>query len=225
MKYYAIIVAGGSGSRMQNSVPKQFLLLDGIPVLMHTLQAFYGSKLKPEIILVLHPSQETFWEELCNTYQFIVPHKIVNGGEQRFHSVKNAILSIVGEGIVAIHDAARPLVSTKLIDRSYMVASEKGNSVAGTMPTDSIRKLTGHDKSVAFNRNEFILVQTPQTFTLDILKKAYEQPYKNDFTDDASVVEFSGVEINMIEGERQNIKITYPEDLKIAAIFKNKKSS
>lgn len=225
MKYYAIIVAGGSGNRMQNSVPKQFLLLDGIPVLMHTLQAFSRSALNPEILLVLHQSQQAYWAELCKTYDFTLPHQVINGGEQRFHSVKNALLTISGEGIVAIHDAVRPLVSTQLIDKSFSIAAEKGNSVAGTTPTDSIRKLTGPDKSVAFNRNEFILVQTPQTFALDILKKAYEHPYRNEFTDDASVVEFSGIEIHMIAGERENIKITYPEDLEIATVFRNKKSS
>lgn len=225
MKYYAIIVAGGSGNRMQNSVPKQFLLLDGIPVLMHTLRAFYQSELNPKILLVLHPSQQAYWAELCKTYHFSLPHQVINGGEQRYHSVENALLFISGEGIVAIHDAVRPLVSTQLIDKSFLIAAEKGNCVAGITPTDSIRKLTGQDKSVAFNRNEFILVQTPQTFSLDILKKAYEHPYRDGFTDDASVVEFSGIEIHMIAGERENIKITYPEDLEIAKVFRNKKSS
>lgn len=210
---------------MQNSVPKQFLLLDGIPVLMHTIQAFYRSELTPEILLVLNQSQQAYWAELCITHHFTVPHQVVNGGEQRFHSVKNALLTIPGDGIVAIHDAVRPLVSTQLINKSFIIAAEKGNCVAGTIPTDSIRKLTGQDKSVAFNRNEFILVQTPQTFNVSIIKNAYEQPYRNEFTDDASVVECSGIEIHMIAGERENIKITYPEDLEIAKIFRNKKSS
>ncbi|TCD01625.1 2-C-methyl-D-erythritol 4-phosphate cytidylyltransferase [Pedobacter psychroterrae] len=225
MKYYAIIVAGGSGNRMQNSVPKQFLLLDGIPVLMHTLRAFCRSALNPEILLVLHPSQQAYWAELCKTYHFTLLHQVINGGEQRFHSVENALLTISGEGIVAIHDAVRPLVSTQLIDKSFLIAEEKGNCVAGTTPTDSIRKLTGPDKSVAFNRKEFILVQTPQTFNVNIIKNAYKQSYRDEFTDDASVVEFSGIEIHMIAGERENIKITYPEDLEIATIFLNKKSS
>ena len=225
MKYYAVIVAGGSGNRMQQTVPKQFLLLDGIPVLMHTLQAFYQSHLNPEILLVLNESQHANWEELCFKYDFNIPHRVVSGGEQRFHSVKNALLSIQGEGIVAVHDAVRPLVSPELIDKSFAVAAEKGNCVAGIMPTDSIRKINDGQKSVAFNRNEFILVQTPQTFNLAILRKAYEQLYKNDFTDDASVVERAGFEINIIPGERENIKITYPEDLEIAWVFRHKKSS
>ncbi|RZM21974.1 MAG: 2-C-methyl-D-erythritol 4-phosphate cytidylyltransferase, partial [Pedobacter sp.] len=160
MNCYAIIVAGGSGNRMQNTVPKQFLLLDGIPVIMHTLQAFYRSAVNPEILLVLHQSQQTYWAELCKTYHFTVPHQVINGGEQRFHSVKNALSLISGKGIVSVDDAVRPLVSTQLIDKSFLIAEEKGNCVAGTTPTDSIRRLTGQGKSVAFNRNEFILVQT-----------------------------------------------------------------
>ena len=125
MKYYAIIVAGGSGNRMQNSVVKQFLLLDGIPLLMHTLQAFYQSKLKPEILLVLSQSQHANWEELCKTFHFTIPHQVIYGGEQRFHSVKNALLTIQGAGIVAVHDAVRPLVSPQLIDKSFKIAQEK----------------------------------------------------------------------------------------------------
>ena len=210
---------------MKNSVPKQFLLLDGKPILMHTLQAFFTSELKPDILLVLNQSMHADWAELCKTYYFDVPHQVINGGEQRFHSVQNAVLSIGGEGIVAIHDAVRPLVSPQLIDKSFKIAEEKGNCVAGITPTDSIRKITAELKSVAFNRNEFILVQTPQTFNLRILKKAYEQTYRNEFTDDASVVESAGFQINMTTGERENIKITYAEDLEIAAIFKHKKSS
>ena len=225
MKYYAVIVAGGSGNRMQQAVPKQFLLLDGIPVLMHTLQAFYDSQRGPEILLVLNESQHANWEALCCEYNFTIPHKVIKGGEQRFHSVKNALLSIQGEGIVAVHDAVRPLVSPQLIDTAFAIATESGNCIVGITPTDSIRKIGSGHKSVAFNRNEFILVQTPQTFNLAILRKAYEQSYKNEFTDDASVVESAGFEIKVIPGERENIKITYPEDLEIAAVFKHKKSS
>jgi 2-C-methyl-D-erythritol 4-phosphate cytidylyltransferase len=225
MKLYAIIVAGGTGNRMQNSVPKQFLLLNGIPVLMHTIQAFYNSQSNPEILLVLNKAEHANWSKLCDEYLFTIPHTLIEGGDERFHSVRNALLTIKGDGIVAIHDAVRPLVSPYLIDQSYELAAEKGNCVAGIMPTDSIRKITTGEKSVAFNRNEFILVQTPQTFDLDVLRKAYQQPYKTAFTDDASVVESDGIEINMIPGERENIKITYPEDLEIAAILKHKKSS
>ncbi|WP_214227599.1 2-C-methyl-D-erythritol 4-phosphate cytidylyltransferase [Pedobacter sp. B4-66] len=223
MKYYAILVAGGSGSRMQNAIAKQFLLLDGKPVLMHTLEAFHQCVLNPEILIVLNIHQHTYWEELCSAYSCSIPHQVIKGGEQRFHSVKNGLKAIKGKGIVAVHDAVRPLVSPKLIEKSFQVAEEKGNSIVGITPTDSIRRILGSNKNEALNRNEVTLVQTPQTFNLDVLRKSYEKPFRNEFTDDASVAEYSGFEINMIEGERENIKITYPEDLEIASIFLRKR--
>lgn len=225
MKYYAILVAGGSGSRMQNTIVKQFLLLDSKPVLMHTLEAFHQCALKPEILLVLNIHQHTYWDELCNTYGCTIPHQVIKGGEQRFHSVKNGLKTIKGKGIVAIHDAVRPLVSPELILKSFEVAEEKGNCVVGITPTDSIRRIMSNQKSESINRNEVTLIQTPQTFNLDILRKSYQKPFRNEFTDDASVAEYSGFEINMIEGERENIKITYPEDLEIASIFLSKRKS
>ncbi|ATP55865.1 2-C-methyl-D-erythritol 4-phosphate cytidylyltransferase [Pedobacter ginsengisoli] len=226
MKYYAILVAGGSGNRMQNAIAKQFLLLDGKPVLMHTLEAFHQCSLSPEILLVLNIHQHTYWEELCSTYKCAIPHQVIKGGEQRFHSVKNGLKAIKGKGIVAVHDAVRPLISSELISKSFEIAEEKGNCVVGITPTDSIRRLTGNQKSESLNRNEVALIQTPQTFNLDILRKSYEKPFRNEFTDDASVAEHSGFEINLIEGERVNIKITYPEDLEIASVFlKNRKST
>lgn len=222
MKYYAIVVAGGSGSRMQSSIAKQFLLLDGKPVLMHTIAAFDNCVLRPEILLVLNIHQHQYWEELCQTYDFEIPHQVIKGGEQRFHSVKNGLKAIKGNGIVAVHDAVRPLVSPALILKSFQVADECGNCVVGIKPTDSIRRILQDDKNEALNRNELALIQTPQTFRVDLLKKAYQIPFRNDFTDDASVAEYSGQKINLIEGERENIKITYPEDLDIAAFFLKK---
>lgn len=223
MKYYAILVAGGSGSRMQNAIAKQFLLLDGKPVLMHTLEAFHQCPLNPEIILVLNIHQHEYWEELCDTYNCSIPHQVIKGGVQRFHSVKNGLKAIKGKGIVAVHDAVRPLISPDLISRSFQLAEEKGNCIVSITPTDSIRRIIGSQKSESLNRNEVALIQTPQTFNLDILRKSYEKPFRNEFTDDASVAEYSGFEINMIEGERENIKITYPEDLEIASIFLSKR--
>lgn len=225
MKYYAIIVAGGTGSRMQEIIPKQFMLLQGKPVLMHTLEAFHACSLNPEIILVLHVDQHQYWESLCKEYQCQVPHRVISGGEQRFHSVKNGIDTIKGNGIVAIHDAVRPLIGTDLIYESYKAAELNGNAVVGITPTDSVRRIDANQKTVAINRNQVALIQTPQTFELKILKKAYLQPYRNDFTDDASVVEHMGIVINLIEGQRQNIKITYKEDLEIAALYLTKKAS
>ncbi|MEE1944090.1 2-C-methyl-D-erythritol 4-phosphate cytidylyltransferase [Pedobacter sp. KR3-3] len=215
MKYYAIIVGGGSGKRMQNPVAKQFLLLGNQPVLMHTLSAFYHSNFKPELILVLHPDLHQQWDDLCTQYNFEVPHLLVRGGEQRFHSVRNGLMAIKGDGIIAIHDAVRPLVSQKLITRTYEEAEENGNAVCCIKPSDSVRRLKA-DQSKIINRDELVLVQTPQTFEISQLRKAYQQPYRAKFTDDASVVEKAGFKINLIEGERSNLKITFPEDLELA---------
>lgn len=215
MKYYAIIVGGGSGKRMQNAIAKQFLLLQHKPVLMHTMNAFHNSAFKPQIIVVLHADFHQYWGELCVKYNFGVPHMLIRGGDERFHSVRNGLMSIKGEGIVAIHDAVRPLVSQQLIAATYDAAAEHGNAVAAVKPTDSIRKVKGTESKV-INRDELLLIQTPQTFEISQLRKAYQQHYKSKFTDDASVVERAGFKINLIEGERSNIKITFPEDLELA---------
>lgn len=223
MKYYAIIVAGGKGNRMNQTIAKQFLELDGKPVLMHTLEAFHRCVLNPEIILVLNIHQHQYWEELCVNHNFKIPHQVIKGGTERFDSVKNGIKSIKGKGIVAVHDAVRPLVTSELIMRSYEMAAEKGNAITAIQPVDSVRiKKEGQD-SEALNRNELYLIQTPQTFQLAQLKKAYLQPYRNEFTDDASVVERAGFSIHLLAGERNNMKITYPQDLEFASFLLNKK--
>lgn len=218
MKYYAIIVGGGSGKRMQNAIAKQFLLLKNKPVLMHTISAFVNSEIKPEIILVLHPDLHQDWQALCVKYNFHIPHLLISGGEQRFHSVRNGLMAIKDDGLVAIHDAVRPLVSEKLICTAYEIAEEKGNAVACIKPSDSVRKLKKKGSKIV-NRDKLVLVQTPQVFQLNQLRKAYQQPYKASFTDDASVVEKAGFAIHLIEGERNNLKITYPEDLELASFL------
>lgn len=223
MKYYAILVAGGSGNRLKTSVAKQFLLLGDKPVLMHTIEAFSNCTLRPEILLVLNVQQHDYWKELCNTYNFNIAHRVIAGGAQRFHSVKCGLDSITGEGIVAVHDAVRPLASTELIFKCYKEAEKKGNCIAGITPADSIRRRNNTHTSNAVDRNDFVLVQTPQTFQISLLKECYQIPYNNGFTDDASVVEHAGYEINVIEGERENIKITYPGDLEIAEVLLKKK--
>ncbi|MDB5020179.1 MAG: 2-C-methyl-D-erythritol 4-phosphate cytidylyltransferase [Pedobacter sp.] len=225
MKYYAIIVAGGSGSRMESSSPKQFLLLEGKPVLMHTLQAFYACCLQPELILVLNIHHQQTWEHLCQQHDFTIPHRVVSGGNERFFSVKNGLADIKGEAIVAIHDAVRPLVSTKLILSCFQNAEENGNAVVGITPTDSVRRIISEEKTEALDRNKLVLIQTPQTFRIEQLKKAYLQPFRNEFTDDASVVERAGYPVHVINGERENIKITYKEDLVLASLFLQKKAS
>lgn len=220
MRYYAIIVGGGSGSRMQSELPKQFMLLANRPILMHTIEAFYHSEYKPEIIIVLNVDFHLYWENLCKQYHFSIPHILVKGGNYRFHSVKKGIKHIKGKAIIAIHDAVRPLVSKQLINHSYREAELSGNAVAAIKSRDSVRQ-QNEKLNIALNRDEIYLVQTPQTFSSDILNKAYKQEFRNEFTDDASVVEHLGTSINLIEGESSNFKITFPEDLKIAEIYLN----
>ncbi|PWS33701.1 2-C-methyl-D-erythritol 4-phosphate cytidylyltransferase [Pedobacter paludis] len=221
MKYYAIIVAGGSGNRMQTETPKQFLLLNNLPVLMHTVKAFALSDSQPKILIVLNQEQHNYWARLCEEFNFRIPHQVIAGGTERFHSVKNAIDSIEEESFVAIHDAVRPLISKTLIDSCFNKAVELGNVIAAVQSSDSVRMLRA-DKTSALKRNEIYLVQTPQTFSLPVLKEAYRQEFNNSFTDDASVVESIGYEINIIEGERNNIKITYPIDLELAELLLKK---
>jgi len=218
--HYAVIVAGGSGSRMQSSVPKQFLLLNGKPVLMHTVEAFYNSASKPQIIIVLPEAYQSYWEQLCRDHKFNVPHKLVNGGETRFHSVKNALDTIMGDidTLVAVHDAVRPLTGQDIINESYKTAARNGNAITAVKSRDSVRQLKNR-VSTNLVRDEIYLVQTPQTFQTGQLKKAYGQPFNEAFTDDASVVEAAGFPIYLIEGSYRNIKITFPEDIAIAEKF------
>jgi len=222
MRYYAIIVAGGTGNRMQNTIAKQFLLIENRPVLMHTLEAFHKCVLNPDIILVMNIHQQMYWKELCDTYNFNIPHLLIDGGKERFDSVKNGLDKITGEGIVAVHDAVRPLVSAALILHTFQMAQQNGNAIAAIQPVDSVRKKTVGNATEAINRDELFLIQTPQTFQISQLRKAYLQVFRNDFTDDASVVEKAGFNINLLEGERSNIKITYPQDLELASFYLKK---
>ncbi|TWJ04770.1 2-C-methyl-D-erythritol 4-phosphate cytidylyltransferase [Mucilaginibacter frigoritolerans] len=217
---YVIIVAGGSGTRMQSVVPKQFLLINGKPVLMHTIEAFHKTEANPSIIIVLHAGFHNYWNQLCIEHHFDIPFKLVNGGETRFHSVKNG-LDIIPDNVdtlVAIHDAVRALTSKEIIDKSYKYAAEHGNAITAVKSRDSVRQLK-NNISVALVRDEIYLVQTPQTFQSAQIKKAYLQPYNTKFTDDASVVEEMGEKINLIEGNYNNIKITFPEDIAIAELL------
>jgi len=218
LKYFAIIVGGGAGSRMLSEVPKQFMLLRGRPVLMHTIEAFNKSDYNPEIIVVLNVDFHQYWENLCLLHNFSIPHKLVKGGTQRFDSVKNGIKAIQTKAIVAIHDAVRPLLSKQLIDRTFEEAERSGNAVAAIKSRDSVRQNTG-THTIPLDREEIYLIQTPQTFSSEILKKAYTQEYRNEFTDDASVAEKIGIKINLIDGETRNFKITFPEDIRLAEIY------
>ena len=222
---HVIIVAGGSGSRMQSAVPKQFLLLNGLPVIMHTMLAFYNSDIHPNLILVLHSDFHAYWQQLCSEHSFALPHLLVAGGETRFHSVKNGLdqIKCTDDALIAVHDAVRPLTSGIIIQTSYIHAHEFGNAVTAVKSRDSVRRVID-GKSTSLLRDEIYLVQTPQTFKASLLRKAYEQEYNAKFTDDASVVEEMGIEIQLTEGDHENIKITFPEDIAIAELLLNKKS-
>ena len=222
IKYYAIIVGGGSGSRMQSDIPKQFMQLNGRPVLMHTIEAFYTSGFAPGIIVVLNVDFHLYWEKLCTEHNFTIPHQLVAGGEQRFHSVKNGLKYINDPAIVAIHDAVRPCITHTIINAAFEQAGELGNAVAAVKSRDSIRQIT-KTGTVSLNREDVYLIQTPQVFKSEVLNTAYEQKYRNEFTDDASVVERSGVTIRLIEGDTRNLKVTYPEDILVAQAYLDSK--
>jgi len=208
-----IIVAGGKGLRMGGDIPKQFLLLEDRPVLMHTIRAFYDYDPEIRIVLVLPNEQMVYWENLCANYDFSIPHQIVSGGETRFHSVKNGLAVIeTNDALIGIHDGVRPLVDKELITRVYEQAELKGAAYPVIPVIDSMRKGTE-----PIDRSQYFLVQTPQVFKANMLIEAYKQEYKPEFTDDVSVVETSGIcRPVMVEGSRENIKITTPVDLVIA---------
>ena len=214
MKKYAIIVAGGSGLRMGAALPKQYLPIGGKPILMHTLSRFHQHPDPIELILVIPEKDFEFWGRLCRDFDFHVPHKLVQGGASRFQSVRNGLDAIAGhEGLVAIHDGVRPFVKQEVIAQSYWEAARTGSAVAVVPLKDSLRQVNAHGGSSFRDRSEFRLVQTPQTFQLDQIKKAFEVEELLQFTDDATVYEYQGWEVSLIEGDPSNIKITTPEDM------------
>jgi len=209
-----IITAGGIGKRMGSQVPKQFLLINGRPVLMHTIQAFYDYDNDFELILTLPEEWVDHWKKLCEEHNFTINHRVVTGGEERFHSVKNAINHATGE-LVAIHDGVRPLVSEETIQRCIESAQIHHAAIPVIPVNQSIRKLTD-DGNMSVDRKSYFLAQTPQVFTRKILIESYNQLYDESFTDDASVVEKRGYAIHMVEGNEENVKITTQKDLKLA---------
>ena len=242
---YIIIVAGGKGLRMGSDIPKQFLPIGGKPVLMRTLERFRAYSSALQIILVLPEAQQDYWRQLCEEYHFDVEHQIANGGQTRFHSVQNGLALVPddAEGVVGVHDGVRPFPSIEVIRNCYETA-RTAKAVIPVIPVvETVRHLEG-DKSVTVPRGNYRLVQTPQTFDIQLLKAAYKraqnqtrlgsaeheqarpevkaanrQPYNDGFTDDASVVESYGYAITLVEGNRENIKITTPYDLKIAEVL------
>lgn len=219
---YAIIVAGGRGLRMGGELPKQFLPLCGKPVLMRTLELFEGEVSR--IILVLPEDHIPFWEELCERYHFTLPHTVALGGETRFHSVRSGLSHLPQAGLVAVHDGVRPLVSSALIRHSFKEAERSGATLPACPVTDSLRLHQDEGKSEAVDRSRYVAVQTPQTFDLGRLQRAYEQAYSPLFTDDASVYEAASLgSITLIDGEETNIKLTTPRDLLLAELLLREK--
>lgn len=223
MKKYIIIVAGGSGTRMNSSVPKQFMELNGKPVLMHTIEKFHQTFPDIHIVVVLANQLMDEWKQLCLKHNFKTNHQLVDGGETRFHSVKNGLHIVPENCIVGIHDAARPLVNTDTIIRTFIAAEKLGNAIPFTPIEESIREKNNSDNK-AVDRNQFVIIQTPQCFQSTFLKKAFLQPYNDSFTDDASVLEASGGKINLVEGNKENIKITTPQDLIVAQALMERRS-
>ena len=225
MKTIAIIVAGGSGTRFGAQMPKQFIDLSGKPILMRTIEAFEEAlgRGKHEIIVTLPADQMSLWHDLCERHAFAVLHRVVAGGQTRWHSVKNALDSISNAAdvdVIAVHDGVRPLASVELIGRIFEAARRDGAAIPVVMLNDSVRQVDGDD-SRALDRSSLRAVQTPQAFTAGLLLEAYSQPYEATFTDDASVVERAGHRVTLVEGDPRNLKITRPMDLALAEYLLN----
>ena len=217
---YIIIVAGGKGLRMGSDIPKQFLPIGGKPVLMRTLERFREYSEDIQIILVLPEAQQDYWHQLCQEYHFDVEYTLANGGQTRFHSVQNGLAKVPDDaiGVVGVHDGVRPFPSIEVIRNCYTTAREKKAVIPVIPVVETVRHLEG-EQSKTVPRDAYRLVQTPQTFDIQLLKAANRQPYNDGFTDDASVVEAFGYDITLVEGNRENIKITTLYDLKIAEVL------
>lgn len=213
----AIITAGGIGKRMESTIPKQFLTLKGKPLLCWTIQRFYEVDTNIQILVSLPKDWMQYWSDLCQENHFHIPHQLVEGGKERFHSIQNA-LSFANGDVIAIHDGVRPLLSRALIQKGFDTATLKGSAVPVVGLKESIREMTAYT-SVAVPRANYRIVQTPQTFQKEIILKAYQQEFEQNMTDDACLVESIGVSIELIEGESQNIKVTDPVDFALAEIL------
>ena len=213
VKRTALIVGGGTGQRMGNDVPKQFLLLNGRPVIFYTIEKF--AKLTDRIVLVLPESQFSYWENLCHQHRFNLPVILVAGGETRTRSVMNGLRQAGDEGVVAIHDAVRPLVSEYMISAGLEMAASRGSAIP-VIPARETLRIKQDNTTAPVNREDFLVVQTPQCFDLKLIMAAYNDFSNRQFTDDAGVFEMAGHPIFTFEGETTNIKITYKEDLAVA---------
>jgi 2-C-methyl-D-erythritol 4-phosphate cytidylyltransferase len=203
---------------MGTELPKQFLLIGGIPVLMHTIRNFYDYDPSLQLILVLPEAEIISWKTLCLQYQFSIPHKVIAGGDTRFQSVKNGLSQVLDCDLIAVHDGVRPLVSHETLARCFKCADENGTAIPVLPANESLRE-GNMIESVPVDRSRFYMVQTPQVFKASIIKNSYSQTYIPEFTDDASVIEHAGIAVHLVLGNRENIKITFPEDLMIAEMF------
>jgi 2-C-methyl-D-erythritol 4-phosphate cytidylyltransferase len=215
MDKYAVIVAGGKGQRMGNAIPKQFLPLAGKPVLYYTLKAFIDAYADIKLVLVLPHDQLSYAQMVLQAFPERIDMAIVQGGETRFHSVQNGLKAVSDNSVIFVHDGVRPLVSAELVRHCYAQAVEKGSAIPAIAVADSMRIVDG-DNSQPVDRQNMRSIQTPQTFKSDILLPAFEQTYRDEFTDEATVVEAYGEEVYLIEGEKSNIKLTTPEDMLVA---------
>ena len=223
-KKAAILVAGGKGSRMGGAIAKQYLPVAGLPLLMHTIAVFYRVVPSIDLILVLPESDFPYWDELCAEYKFTLPHRVVSGGNSRFQSVRNGLDALIPENqLVAIHDGVRPFVAESVISESFEVAEKNGSAIAVIALKDSIRKIEDNGRSSFEERQNFRLVQTPQTFQVKKIKKAFTVTEQQQFTDDATVYENQGWQVTLIDGNIDNIKITTPEDMDYAEFLALKK--
>lgn len=219
---YVIIVAGGRGTRMGSDIPKQFLPVGGKPLLMRTIERFHDYDPALHVIVVLPRDQHDYWRQLCAKHHFTVAHDIADGGASRFQSSKNGLALIPqdAEGVVAFHDGVRPFVSVETLTRCFDMAREEYTAVPVMPVTDTLRHVDDRTgSSFTVNRKLFRAVQTPQVFDISLARQAFDQPERDSFTDDASVVESLGVRVNTVEGNRENIKITTPFDLKVAEVM------
>lgn len=216
-----MIVAGGKGERMGAGVPKQFLPVNGLPILMQTINRFREYDAYMSIIIVLPKEQHGYWHELCSKHRYTSAYTVAEGGPTRFHSVKNGLAMIPddAEGVVGIHDGVRPFPSVDVIRRCYGAARTAGAVIPVIPVFETLRRVAADGTTETVPRDEYRLVQTPQTFDIQLIKQAYGQPYRESFTDDASVVESFGENITLVEGNRENIKITTPFDLRLARIL------
>lgn len=212
-----IITAGGIGKRMGSSIPKQFIEVAGLPLLMHTINCFYSFNPHCQIIITLPEDWKEYWKELIEKHSFKVPHLIVDGGIERYDSIKNA-LSKCTHSIIGVHDGVRPLVSHATIERCLRLVTEKGTAIPTLPLKESLRKIEG-EKTNTVERKNYLSVQTPQLFKKEIIEKAYEIPFHSGITDDASLVEEAGFSIEITEGNEENIKATTPFDIQIINLF------